>query len=220
MSAPDPLEPNDALQKQPTPPTLSLHLPENLSGTPDVALPIHGAVWTKLHILLHAHQLAASASRKLLFMRIALVALAVLVALPLGIFSGSGMYALFYEDPSRHVQSYHDWGKEGKVDRYYVKGRETSQQDHDYYLKSSGNSAVVSAFAVPFGFLVGCTTVFIFWLVLRPRNPSVYVTVEEQIAAIVKDHPEAVAAWGGVAVLRIPELIEQLLGMQAKDAKP
>jgi hypothetical protein len=38
--------------------------------------------------------------------------------------------------------------------------------------------------------------------------------LEEQIKAIVQDHPELVASWGGPAVLREPELVEEVLRIE------
>jgi hypothetical protein len=216
MSAPEPLPPTDALQKQPPePPLAKLHYPDAMPAAPDVSLPPNSTVWRKLYLLMHAHRLAASAARRLLIWRIVLLAVALFVAIPLGIAAGFGVGALVYQDPERHAQRYTTPG--GYT--YYIRGRQVSQQEYDYYLRTNGNESVAVAVAIPVGLFVALLTLIVVWLLLRPRKPTVLVTVEEQIAAITKEHPEAVASWGGVAVLRVPQLIEQLLDMQSRDAR-
>jgi hypothetical protein len=216
MSALDPLPPTDALQQQPPePPLAKLHIPDGIPVPPNVALPSHAPAGTKLYLLLHAHQLAHSAARKVLLLRLLLVAFALSVGIPSGILIGLGVFWLCYDNPNQRAQEYREWGG-GYT--YYVRGQKVSQQEYDYYLKNS-NERTALAVSIPLGVIAGVLTVGLVWLLLRPRKPTVYATIEEQIAAIAKDHPEAVASWGGVAVLHVPQLIERLLDMQAKDAR-
>jgi hypothetical protein len=217
MSALDPLPPTDALQQQPPePPLAKLHIPDGIPIAPNVALPPNATVWTKLHLLLHAHQLAAHAARKILLLRLLLLAFALFMAIPAGALVGAGIFWLIYDDPSRNTYSYNNWPN---ATTYYIRGKQVSQQEYDYYLRSNGNEGLSLALAIPFGFITSVVTIGIIWLLLRPRKPTVLTSIEEQIAAIAKDHPDAVASWGGVAVLRVPQLIERLLDIQGKDAQ-
>jgi hypothetical protein len=217
MSAADPLPPTDALQKQPPePPLAKIHYPDAMPAAPDVALPPTSTVWTKLYLLLHAHQLAASAARRMLVWRIVLLAAGLTVAIPLGIAAGIGVGTLVYQDPERHAQKYN---MGGGAYTYYIRGRQVSQQEYDYYLRTNGNESVAVAAAIPSGIVVGLLTLVVLLLLLRPRKPTVLLSVEEQIVAITKEHPEAVASWGGPGVLRVPQLIERLLDMQSRDAR-
>jgi hypothetical protein len=217
MSALEPLPPTDALQQQlPEPPLAKLHIPDGIPVAPSVALPPNATVWTKLYLLLHAHQLARGAARKVLLLRLLLLVCALIVAIPLGSLTGTGIFWLIYDDPHRHAQSYSNWPN---ATTYYVRGEKVTQQEYDYYLRVNGNETLALTLAIPFGFFTALATIGVVWLILRPRKPTVYTSIEEQIAAIGKDHPEAVASWGGVAVLRIPQLIERLLDMQSKDAR-
>jgi hypothetical protein len=217
MSAPEALPPTDALQKQPPePPLATIHYPDAMPAAPDVSLPPHSTVWTKLYLLLHAHELAAGARRWLLIRRVVLLVVSLVVAYPLGVGAGFGVHELVHDAPWRHAKSYHNWPN---GDTYYIRGREVSKQEYDYYLSTGDNEPVARAVAVPVGFVVGLLALVIFWALLRPRKPTVLVSVEEQIAAIAKEHPEAVASWGGPGVLRVPQLIERLLDMQSRDAR-
>jgi hypothetical protein len=217
MSALDPLPPTDALQQQPTePPLAKLHIPDGIPVAANIALPPGANVWTKLYLLHHAHQLAASAGRRVLLLRLLLLAFALAMAIPAGILVGSGVFWLVYDNPYDQAQKYNNWPN---APTYYIRGKQVSQQEYDYYLRTNGNEGLALAAAIPFGFLTGVAVLSIVWLILRPRKPAVYTSIDEQIAAIAKDHPEAVASWGGPAVLRIPQLIERLLDMQSKDAR-
>ena len=217
MSAHEPLPPTDALQQQPTPPLANLHFPDVLPAAPNIALSPHSTVWTKLYLLLNAHDLARRAARRVILLRLLLIVAALFAAIPLGILSGFGVYGLIYDNPERHAQRYnHEYGKPTK---FYIRGEEATQQQYDYFLRTHDNGLLASTLAVPSSIFIGGLTVGIIWLLLRPRRPTVEITVEEQIAAITKDHPEAVALWGGVAVLRVPQLVEKLLDMQEKDAR-
>jgi hypothetical protein len=218
MPAPESPASTDALQTQPPePPLAALHIPDGILVAPNVTLPPNSTVWTKLYLLLHAHQLAVRAARRVLLLRLLLFAFALSVAIPLGILSGTGVFWLLYDDPHQHAQYYYAWG--ANPDTYYVRGRKVSQQEYDYYLHTNGNEPRALVAAIPFGIFIGVAIAGTIWLILRPRKPLIYTTIEEQIAAIAKDHPEAVAGWGGLAVLRVQPLIERLLDMQAKDAR-
>jgi hypothetical protein len=217
MSAPEPLPPTDALQKQPPePPLAKLHYPDAMPAPPDIALPPHSTVWTKLYLLMHAHQLAASAGRRLLIWRIVLLVVSLFVAIWLGVLAGLGVGALVYQDPHRYAQVENNWPN-GYT--YYVRGEKVTKQQYEYYLKTGDNESVAVAAAVPVGLFVALLSLAVLWLLLRPRKPTVFASVEEQIAAITKEHPEAVASWGGPGVLRVPQLIERLLDMQSRDAR-
>lgn len=217
MSAPESMPPTDALQQQlPEPPLATLHIPDDIRVVPNIALPPNSTVGTKLHLLLHAHQLAAHAARKLLLLRLLLFAFALAVAIPLGILAGTGVYWLCYDNPGRHAQL--DYESQTWQPTYYVRGQKVSRQEYNYYL-NNGNERTAYAVAIPIGILAGVLSAGLVWLILRPRKPLVYTTIEEQITTLAKDHPEAVAGWGGIAVLRVQPLIEQLLDMQAKAAR-
>jgi hypothetical protein len=217
MSAPEPFPPTDALQQQPAePPLAKIHYPDAMPAAPDVALPPNSTVWTKLYLLLHAHHLAASAARRVLFWRVVLLVVALLVAVPLGGASGFGVGWLVYDYPVRDAQKY---SQSSWQTTYYVQGRQVSEQEYDYYLRTNANWGLGIAAGIPTGLVVALTTLFVFWLLLRPRKPTVFASVEEQIAAITKEHPEAVASWGGPGVLRVPQLIERLLDLQSREAR-
>jgi hypothetical protein len=62
------------------------------------------------------------------------------------------------------------------------------------------------------GFILAC----VLWSLLG-RGRGVPVPIDEQIQSIIHNHPERVRAWGGPAVLRMAELVEEILrGEEAK----
>jgi O-antigen ligase len=214
MSAHDPLPPTDALQQEaPEPPLAKLHIPDGIPVAPNVALPSNATVWTKLHLLMHAHQLAARAARKVMLLRILVVLFALFASTLAGALIGGATFWLVYNRP-REAQHYTGW-----QDTYYIQGKEVSQHEYDYYLDTHTNETGALVSGILLGLVVAGITFVVLWFLLRPRKPTVFATIDEQITAIGKDHPEAVAAWGGVAVLRIPQLIERLLDMQSKEAR-
>lgn len=217
MSAQESLPSTDALQQQPEPPLAKLHIPEGIAVVPNVALPANATVWTKLQLLLRAHQLAARAYWRMLLLRGVVLVIALVVAYPPAFFLGYGIFWLIYNDPHDHVQHYVN---NGGFHTYYVDSKEVSQQQYDYFLlQHRGNESLALVVAIPVAVLFGLILCAIIWFLFRPRKPLVFGTVEEQIAAFAKDDPEALASWGGVAVLRVPQLIERLLDLHARDVR-
>ena len=127
---------------------------------------------------------------------------------------GGGTFWLAYGKPLEAQHYSGSWR-----DTYYIEGKEVSDHEYDYYVSTHTHETRAMVFGTMVGLGMACITFIILRLVLRPRKPLVFATVEEQIAAIAKEHPDAVASWGGVAVLRIPQLLERLLDMQSKDAR-
>src|SRR5689334_10483117 len=109
MSTAEHLPPTDALQQQPTP--QALPAPDALPAPPSIALPLHDSLWTKLHLLLHAHKLAAESARRQWAWGVVLVLVALLLAIPAGVLAGIGVGTLVFDNPDRHAQRYDTWGQ-------------------------------------------------------------------------------------------------------------
>jgi hypothetical protein len=196
MSAPD-----EAVQRTANPPPIPL--PPIPLPSPSGDAVLQGGILTKLRILDRCHQAVSRAQRKFLT-----VLLGLLVGVPLGILAGVGTYYLIYEDPFRHTQRY--YGTLGGIE-HFVKGTRVSQQEYDYFLAQGENRHEASIAAVGVG-LGACAAVVLAFLVTKQfRNRPLYRALDEQVAAILKEHPEAVQAWGGPLVLRQPELVQEVL---------
>jgi hypothetical protein len=163
---------------------------------------------TKLRILLRCHALARRAALKRLLTRAAVVLGAMLAGGLLGGLAGGGAFWAVYKDPQRYARVY----REGWRIEYYVKGSKVTQQEYDAFVAADSNEEAAVAAGVATG--VGVFLAFSVgaWLVTRRRGAAgPDQRLEEQIAAIVKSHPEAVQDWGGPSVLRERELVEEVL---------
>jgi len=217
-----PISPAD-VQLPPAPPpipTASLSPPEPLTAgpSPDAIERIRRpSAVTKLAILLRCHQVAEKARRRRAWASFGKTAALVLLAVALGALAGLGAYVAVYDNPEQYTQRYFDPNM--YVYTYYVKGVTATQQQYDYFLATNSNftealsAAIVTGLAVP--------VVLLGLLRLRGRRPEVPADggVEEQIAAIARDHAEAVRAWGGPSVLRVPELVAEVLRIEEKGGR-
>jgi hypothetical protein len=171
---------------------------------------------TKLRILLRCHDVAAGARNARTFGRAAKAVGVVLIGLVLGGLAGLGVFAAIYDNPEREAQRYTN---DGWSYTYYVKGEKVSQQQYDYYLATNSNFATAMTAAVAAGLVVLTLFVAPLWLRGRKAESAPAGGVDEQIAAIVRDHPEAVREWGGPSVLREPELVREILRIEEKGGR-
>jgi hypothetical protein len=199
----------DGLQTEPTPPDALPAL-----DVPDPRPPGGGgryrqsSVVTKLRILLRCHAVARRAALKRLLVRTAVMLGAMLAGGALGGLAGGGVFWAVYRDPHRYAQAY----REGMWISYYVKGSKVTQPEYDYFVATNSNEETAVAAGVATGVGVFLAVSVGAWLVTRRRGgagPDQHL--EEQIAAIVKSHPEAVQDWGGPSVLRERDLVEEVL---------
>jgi hypothetical protein len=202
----------------PAPPTLPVldiqkEAPPLALAGPDADRFRQAAVVTKLRVLLRAHAAVRRAARLRLLARAAIFLAAVLAGAGLGTLLGVGVFWAVYEDPYRHVQSYRTdpWNM-----TYYVRGKQVSRQEYDYYLATNSNHPRALMAAIPAGLVLGLAIPGVVGLVLlvRGRKPPVNAALEDQIAAIVTGHPEAVHRWGGPSVLRQPEMVAEVVRIE------
>jgi hypothetical protein len=172
----------------------------------------------KLHILSRCHAMLA---RERLWRKVWQIATLAVVVI-LGGFAagglGAGVYHLIYESPERQLQRIDErgWDKEGRQvthTQYFIRGEEVSRQQYEYFRQTydgGHNKAIVAALAagIVFGLLL-----LIGWWVLMGR-PARVPQLEEQVQAIVRDHPDSVQTWGGPAVLRERELVDEILRLE------
>jgi hypothetical protein len=209
------------LQTQPDAPHTVL--PALTAGTsraepPPVPLTMqHGPVLTKLRLLARCHALVYWRWWK----RLALFVLLIIPCLAAAIGAGFATHEVVYEDPPRDAQQY--WSGFGEQ-TYYIRGEKVTRQEYDYYLSTSdarrrsaqirANVWAVGGSLVVFILLYGVGVFLIRWLVGPVRTG-----LDEQIAAIVKLHPDAVQAWGGPAVLHQRALVEELAQLESGDPR-
>lgn len=208
--------PREELQAQPSspqPPLPALEVRELPPGTKEAseARFRHSSVVTKLRILRRCHAVARRDRHLLFLRRLMVLVLALFVGGGLGTMAGIGVYQGAHDYPYRHVQRYRD--QFGRM-THYVRGQEVSQQQYDYYLATHDNEASATAGAIAVGLLVLAVVVALFLVFLGRRRTGTPDNVKDQIAAIVKEHPEAVSAWGGPSVLYEPELVEEVLRIE------
>lgn len=208
------------VQQHPTPPAPPLPVLDIQKEGPSVALAgpdadrfRQSAVVTKLRVLLRCHAAVRRAARLRLLARMAIFLAAVLAGAALGALLGTGVFWAIYDDPYRHVQSYHEnpW-----TTTYYVQGRQASRQEYDYFLATNSNQPRALMAAIPAGLVFGLAIPAVVGLVLlvRGRKAPVHAALEDQIAAIVNGHPEAVHRWGGPSVLRQPEMVAEVVRIE------
>ena len=141
----------------------------------------------------------------------------ILLGAVLGVLAGLGVFAAVYDDPEQYTQHYRDPGTDTHT--YFIKGANASQQQYDYFLATHSNLTTAVSAAVAVGLAV--LAVFAGSLVLRARRPEPMTAgaVDEQIAAILCDHAEAVRDWGGPSVLREPHLVAEILRIEEKNGR-
>jgi hypothetical protein len=212
------------VQQHPTPPAPPLPVldiqkepPVALAG-PDADRFRQSAVVTKLRVLLRCHAAVRRAARLRLLARAAVFLAAMLAGAALGTLLGVGVFWAIYDDPYRHVQSYNV----GFGTTYYVRGRQASRQEYDYFLATNSNHPQALMAAIPAGLVLGLAVPGVIGLVLllRGRKAPVNAALEDQIAAIVNGHPEAVHRWGGPSVLRQPEMVAEVVRIEEAGLLP
>jgi hypothetical protein len=198
----------DALQTGPSPPAprVPLELPPGLAPVP------RSPLWTKLYFLRQAQLLASRASQRASNLHVFGFLLGLAVGIPLAFIAAVAVFELVYDNPHRYVDTSHD--ASGK-DIYFVRGREVSQQEYNYFLTSQDNSTTALTLAFVAAVLILVAAAVLFWLLFRPRPSKMAQAVEEQIGVIVRDHADAVTSWGGEWVLRVPKFVDKLLDMEA-----
>jgi hypothetical protein len=203
------------LQTEPTPPDALPAQDVSERGLPGGGERYRqSSVVTKLRILLRCHAVARRAALKRLLVRAAVMLGAMLAGGALGGLAGAGVFWAVYENPYRHTQAYYD----GFTTSYYVKGKLVTRQEYDYFLKRGSNDEPAAAAGIAAGVAVFLAVAAGAWLVTRRRGrPGLDSHLEEQIAAIVKAHPEAVQDWGGPSVLRERDLVEEVLHIAEAD---
>jgi hypothetical protein len=172
---------------------------------------------TKLRILLGCHDVAAHARRVRGLATFGKTTGAVLLGLVLGVLAGVGVFGAVYENPERDVLRY---SADNWTYTYYIKGKTATQVEYDYYLATHSNMTTALSAAVAAG--LGVLAVVLFALRLLGRRPATGPPaggVDEQIAAIVRDHPDAVREWGGPSVLREPALVREILRIEEKGGR-
>ena len=130
----------------------------------------------------------------------------ILLGAVLGALAGLGIFAAVYDNPDQYAQRYYDPNSSAYT--YFVKGENVTQQRYDYFLATGSNLTSAASASVVVGLTVLAVFVASLWLRGRRVEPDAS-GVEEQIAAIVRDHPEAVREWGGPSVLREPYLVAE-----------
>jgi hypothetical protein len=207
------------LQKEPTPPSVLPVLaiqqerpgPSLVAG--EAAALRQAPVVTKLLLLLRCHQVARRTERRRWLIRLVLLVAAVAGSVALGTLVDEHVFRLYFDTPDRHTQEYRDpWGRPNK---WYVKGREVSLQEYDYFRQTYSNrgeaQTVAFAAGLAVGVGVGAVLCGLAWWLTRRKSMGMSADLQEQIDAIVGGHPEAVQEWGGPAVLRQPELVAELI---------
>jgi hypothetical protein len=141
-------------------------------------------------------------------MRLIAVGIGLVVGGALGAASATAVYFAIYDPPYHHTQSYR---VQGGFMEYYIDGQHVTQQQYDYFLASHSNAvgAVSAAVAVGIAVLLAVLVPLVWWFG-RP-NKDLHRSLEEQIAALCKEHPDAVQAWGGPGALRERELVDEIL---------
>jgi hypothetical protein len=205
------------VQQYPTPALPPLPVLD-VQKAPDADRFRQSSVVTKLRVLLRCHAAVRRAARLRLLARAAIFLVAVLAGAGLGTLLGVGVFWAVYDDPFRHVQSYNA----GFGTTHYVRGRQASRQEYDYFLATNSNHGRALMAAVPAGLVLGLAIPGVVGLVLlvRGRKPPVHAALEDQIKAIVDGHPDAVHRWGGPSVLREPEMVAEVVRIEEAGLLP
>jgi hypothetical protein len=232
----------DAVQEHPGPPPptdLPEVLPLAMNGaTPAVDVWVRtSSLGIKLALLERGHAAAArSRLRRRLWMILAFI-LAVGVGAAVGAISGAGMYQLFYESPPppppppRRTDA-RVADEKGKM-HYFIDGQEVDYVQYQVYQQNAPRSQPQTqtypdnSRATAAGLLWGVSIALLFplliWLFLIRRigqgGPD-GLDLEEQIAAIVRAHPDVVESWGGPIVLRNWDLVRELLALERDAQRP
>jgi hypothetical protein len=199
------------LQKEPDPPSVIpvLDVPNPPRRGPDRTDGIrHLAVYTKLQVLLRCHELVARDRRRRFWMRLLALGIAIVVGGGLALAAGSAVYFAVFDPAHIHAQSYRT---QVGTTEYYIDGHQVSQQQYDYFLRTHSNEVGAASAAVAVGLAVFLAVLLLLVLVLGRRDGGLYISREEQIDALCKEHPDAVQAWGGPGVLRERELVAEVL---------
>jgi hypothetical protein len=140
------------------------------------------------------------------------------IALCIGI--GNATFGYVYDPPSRTCREYRktefDKNADRPVDRteYYVRGEKVSQAVFDDVRSSEWrvhNQAEVAGWAAGLG---TAAVIALLWTLFEWFGKRRFAPLEEQIAAIQRDHASEVHAWGGPAVLREPAAVAEILRLE------
>ena len=172
---------------------------------------------TKLRILLRCHDVAARARGVRALVRLGRGAAVILLGAVLGVLAALGVFAAVYDNPEQYAQRYYDPNTGAYT--YFIKGENVSQQRYDYFLATGSNLTTAVSAATAVGLMVLALFAGSLSLRVRRPEPSAAGGVDEQIAAIVRDHPEAVREWGGPSVLREPYLVAEILRIEEKNGR-
>ncbi len=202
------------LQTQPDAPRTVLPVPDVVPPPLPAAVPLKfrsSDLVPKLHVLLRAHWLVFWSQCR----RIGLNLAVLVVCIPLGILAGAGVFWCRYENPHRHAQIYNNWPN---PTTYYIRGRQVSQQEYDYYLRSNGNEEMALVMAIPSGIALGAGLFALgTWLLWR-WSPAAQRILNDQIQTIAETNPDEVRRWGGAAVLRQRALVAEILRLVQKES--
>jgi hypothetical protein len=206
------------VQQYPTPAPPPLPVLDVQKAPADADRFRQSSVVTKLRLLLRCHAAVRQAARLRFLTRAAVFLAAVLAGAGLGTLLGVGVFWAVYDDPYRHVQSYRD----AFTTTYYVRGRQATRQEYDYFLATNSNHPQALMAAIPAGLVLGLAIPAVVGLVLlvRGRKPPAHAALEDQIAAIVSGHPDAVQRWGGPSVLREPAMVAELVRIEEAGPAP
>jgi hypothetical protein len=197
----------------PPPPPPHVALSDALPGDLPPAGSVLSPIAVRLRLLSRAHAAGSRGGVKRALLRVVFTVLGVLLSIALGVGVGVAVFWVVYDNPERYTQHYHNpWNGEHT---YFVRGQTTTQQAYDYFLQTNANTTGSVLTAVAVGGVLGFfALLLILGLTWRsPRNP-LHLAVEQQVAALARDYPDKVKAWGGDVVLRQPDLVEELLRLE------
>jgi hypothetical protein len=211
-------------QTEPVPVLQSADMPGSVPvATPDVRR--HSAepmspLAKRLQVLLRCHEAAgwARVGRWIWWGVRALIVLVVSIALAIGV--GRAAFHVTYDPDSHHLHE--EFGAKDKFDEkgegrvYFVRGKPVSRAVYEEARESEWRAhnqsdiyAIAAGVATLFALLLAWTLFEWFW---KRRDAA----LEEQIAAIQRDHASEVTAWGGPAVLREPAAVAEILRLEMR----
>jgi hypothetical protein len=167
------------------------------------------ALMTKMHLLARCHALLAAQRLRWNGIRVLTFVALLFVGGVVSGAAGAGVFHLIWESPSRVLHTYSDWAGT----HYCFRGQEIPRGEYDYLQRSydgGEHKAIVAGLAT--GLSVALLLLALWWWLVR--KPVQVPQLEEQLQAILRDHPDSVNAWGGPAVLRERELVEEIIRLE------
>jgi hypothetical protein len=211
QGGPTAARPAEAVQQRPVPPPPA-PLPADLAVPDGAALASlrRSDLTTKLRLLVRCHDMEARALMRRRFQKAGVFLLVLLGGGVFGGLAGAGVYMSVYDPPTRYARSYDNYPA---APTYYVSGAQVSQQEYDAFLARHDSKEVLAGLAV-----LGVLLLLAWSFYLRRPGPPAS-PLEEQAAAVLAAHPAEVASWGGPAVLRRRELVEELLRLAEREGR-